>query len=283
MDGMTQRTFMPLWQRILIAAVLFGSVTIFIIPMWWTLVWGTWHTAEIFAFPPKFLPGPYLLENMANLEERLGIWQAFWNSVYTTLVRLVGAVFLCSLAGFAFAKYRFRFKTALFYLLLSTMAIPGQITVIPLFILMIRLGWVDTYQGVIIPGLVPAFGVFMMRMSAQETIPDELLEAARMDGANELRIFWQVALPNLMPSVAALSIFLFSGTWGMLFWPLIVLRTTAKFTLPVALATIMGGGSSGLPYDLLLVGSLLAVLPPLLMLLLAQRYFIKSLVASAFR
>jgi lactose/L-arabinose transport system permease protein len=104
-----------------------------------------------------------------------------------------------------------------------------------------------------------------------------------MDGANELRIFWQVALPNLMPSVAALSIFLFSGTWGMLFWPLIVLRTTAKFTLPVALATIMGGGSSGLPYDLLLVGSLLAVLPPLLMLLLAQRYFIKSLVASAFR
>lgn len=280
---MIHRTFMPLWQRILVATILFGSVAFFIIPMWWTLVWGTWRTAEIFSFPPKFLPGPYLLKNLAELQERLGIWQAFGNSVFTTVVRLIGAVFLCSLAGFAFAKYRFRFKTVLFYLLLSTMAIPGQITVIPLFILMIRLGWVDTYQGVIIPGLVPAFGVFMMRMSAQETIPDELLEAARIDGANELRIFWQVALPNLMPSVAALSIFLFSGTWGMLFWPLIVLRTTAKFTLPVALATIMGGGSHQLPYDLLLAGSLLAVLPPLLVLLLAQRYFIKSLVATAFR
>jgi lactose/L-arabinose transport system permease protein len=283
MDGMMQRTFMPLWQRVLVATFLFVSVAFFIIPLWWTLVWGTWRTTEIFSFPPKFLPGPYLLKNLAELQERLGIWQAFWNSVFTTVVRLVGAVFLCSLAGFAFAKYRFRFKTVLFYLLLSTMAIPGQITVIPLFILMIKLGWVDTYQGVIIPGLVPAFGVFMMRMSAQETIPDELLEAARIDGANELRIFWRVALPNLMPSVAALSIFLFSGTWGMLFWPLIVLRTTAKFTLPVALATIMGGGSHQLPYDLLLAGSLLAVLPPLLVLLLAQRYFIKSLVATAFR
>jgi lactose/L-arabinose transport system permease protein len=277
------KTYMPIWQRVLIAAFLILTVSIFIIPMWWTLVWGSWRTAEIFSFPPKFLPGPYLAANFAEAQQRIAIWGAFQNSIFITVVRLAGAVILCSLAGFAFAKYRFRLKDVLFYLLLSTMAIPGQITVIPLFIMMIRIGWVDSYQGVIIPGLVPAFGVFMIRMNAQEAIPDELLEAARIDGANELRIFWQIALPNLLPSVAALSIFLFSGTWGMLFWPLIILRTTAKFTLPVALATIMGSGSAGLPYNALLAGSLLAVVPPLLLLIFAQRYFIKSLVASSFR
>jgi len=277
------KTYMPIWQRVVIAAILVLTVSIFIIPMWWTLVWGSWRTAEIFSFPPKFLPGPYLTANFAEAQRRIAIWGAFQNSILITGVRLAGAVFLCSLAGFAFAKYNFRFKNVLFYLLLSTMAIPSQITVIPLFIMMIRMGWIDSYQGVIIPGLVPAFGVFLMRMSTQEAIPDELIEAARIDGANELRIFLQIALPNLLPSVAALSIFLFSGTWGALFWPLIVLRTTAKFTLPVALATIMGGGSGGVPYDAMLAGSMLAVIPPLLLLIFAQRYFIKSVVASSFR
>lgn len=280
---MIKRGHMPIWQRVLVAAVVVGGALLFVIPLWWTLVWGTWHTAEIFSFPPKFLPGPYFLENIRDLQERLGIWGAFLNSGMITGLRLLGAVFLCALAGFAFAKYRFRFKNILFYLLLSTMAIPFQVTVIPLFIFIIKLGWVDTYRGVIIPGLVPAFGVFLMRMSAQETLPDELLEAARIDGANELQIFARIALPNLLPSVATLAIFLFSGTWGQLFWPLIVLRTTSKFTLPVALATIMGGGSHELPYDLLLAGSLMAVLPPLLILMFTQRFFIKSLVASSFK
>ena len=280
---MIKRGHMPIWQRVLVAAVVVGGALLFVIPLWWTLVWGTWHTAEIFSFPPKFLPGPYFLENIRDLQARLGIWGAFLNSGMITGLRLLGAVFLCALAGFAFAKYRFRFKNILFYLLLSTMAIPFQVTVIPLFIFIIKLGWVDTYRGVIIPGLVPAFGVFLMRMSAQETLPDELLEAARIDGANELQIFARIALPNLLPSVATLAIFLFSGTWGQLFWPLIVLRTTSKFTLPVALATIMGGGSHELPYDLLLAGSLMAVLPPLLILMFTQRFFIKSLVASSFK
>jgi ABC-type glycerol-3-phosphate transport system permease component len=280
---MIKQGHMPIWQRVVVAAIVLGGVLIFVIPLWWTLVWGTWHTAEIFSFPPKFLPGPYFFENVRDLEARLDIWGAFRNSGLITALRLAGAVFLCALAGFAFAKYRFRFKNVLFYLLLSTMAIPFQVTVIPLFIFIIKLGWVDTYRGVIIPGLVPAFGVFLMRMSAQETLPDELLEAARIDGANELEIFVRIGLPNLLPSVATLAIFLFSGTWGQLFWPLIVLRTTSKFTLPVALATIMGGGSHELPYDLLLAGSLMAVLPPLLILLFTQRFFIKSLVASSFK
>lgn len=273
--------YMPIWQRVLIGTLVIGLSLVFLAPLWWAIVWATWHTSEIFSFPPKFLPGPYLLDNLSRLQYRLGIWRALWNSVVIVLLKIPPTLFLCSLAGYAFAKYRFRLRDAFFYILLATMAVPGQITAIPLFIMMIRLGWVDSYQAVVLPGLVPAFGVFLMRMSAEESLPNELLEAARIDGANELRIFLQVAIPNLLPSMAALSIFMFTGTWGALFWPLIVLRTTAKFTLPVAISSILGAYEQ--PYDLLMAASLLALLPPLGLFLGAQRYFIKSLVAGAFR
>jgi lactose/L-arabinose transport system permease protein len=161
------------------------------------------------------------------------------------------------------------------------MAVPGQITAIPLFALMVRLGWVNTYQGLILPGLIPAFGVFLMRMSAEEAIPDTVLEAARIDGANEFQIFGRIALPNLLPHMAALSIFMFAGSWGELFWPIIVLRSTEMFTLPVALSSIVGAYEQ--PFDLLLAGSLLAIVPPLTLFFATQRFFVKSLVAGAFR
>ena len=278
---MTTTRFMKWWQRILIVTFVCVGALAFLVPLWWAIVWATWHTGEIFQFPPKFLPGPYLIDNLVRLQDRLGIWRAFGNSVYTTVVAMVGSLVFCSIAGFAFAKYRFKLRELLFFVLLATMAVPGQITAIPLFIMMIRLGWVDTYTGVIIPGLVPAFGVFMLRMSAQEAVPDEMLEAARMDGANELTIFGRIALPNLLPSMAALSIFMFSGSWGSLFWPLIVLRSTEMFTLPVALSSIMGAYEQ--PYDLLMAGSLLGIVPPLVLFLSNQRFFMKSLVAGAFK
>lgn len=278
---MTTTRFMPAWQRVVIAALAVGGALVFVLPLWWSIVWASWHTSEIFSFPPKFLPGPYLIDNLARVQDRLGIWRAFLNSIIVTGLSVTGALFFCSLAGFAFAKYRFRLRDAFFYILLATLAVPGQITAIPLFVLMARLGWIDTYQGVLLPGLVPAFGVFLMRQSSQEAVPDEVIEAARIDGANELRVFFQIGLPNLLPHMAALGIFLFAGSWGSLFWPLIVLRSTEMFTLPVALSSIIGAYEQ--PYDLLLAGSLLAVLPPLVLFFALQRFFVKSLVAGAFR
>jgi lactose/L-arabinose transport system permease protein len=272
---------MPIWQRSIIVAVVVLGGLCFVLPLWWSLVWASWHTSEIFSFPPKFLPGPYLFENLAILEQRVGIWRVFLNSVLVTTLSLLGSTFFCSLTGFAFAKYRFRLRNALFYVLLATMAVPGQITAIPLFLLMLKMHWVDTYQAIILPGIVPAFGVFLMRMSAEESIPDELLEAARMDGANELRIFFQIALPLLLPSVAALAIFGFAGSWGSLYWPMIVLRSTEMFTLPVAMSSIIG--TLDQPYHLTLAGSFLATIPPLLVFFATQRFFVKSMVAGAFR
>jgi len=159
--------------------------------------------------------------------------------------------------------------------------VPGQITVVPLFIIMVRIGWVDSFQGLIIPGLIPSFGVFFMRVSAETAISDEMLEAARIDGANELRIFFQMAIPSLLPSIATLAILIFGGTWGSLFWPLIVLRSNEMFTLPLVLNSILGSYQN--PYDLLMVGSLLMLLPPLILFLLMQRYFIKSVAISGMR
>jgi lactose/L-arabinose transport system permease protein len=277
---MTTR-FMPSWQRIVIALVLVAVSLVFIMPLWWNVIWSTWSNNEIFSFPPVFLPGPHLLDNFARLQERVDIWRAFFNSMFVSVVTVVGACFFCTLAGFGFAKYRFRLRNVLFTLLLATFAVPGQITVVPLFIIMVRIGWVDSYQGLILPGLIPAFGVFFMRVSAETSISDELLEAARIDGANEMRIFFQIAVPALLPSVATLAILIFGGTWGSLFWPLIVLRSNEMFTLPLILNTILGSYAN--PYDLLMVGSLLMLLPPLLLFLFMQRYFIKSVAITGLR
>jgi lactose/L-arabinose transport system permease protein len=273
--------FLPVWQRIVIGVIAIGGALVFLLPLWWNIMWTSWNTGEIFSFPPKFLPGPFLVENFVDLQSRINIVRVFLNSVVITALTLAGALFFCTLAGFAFAKYRFPLRDALFYILLATMAIPGQITAIPLYVIMLRLGWVDTYQAVIIPGLVPAFGVFLMRQSIQEAIPDEMLQAARVDGANELRIFFQIATPNLLPHIAALSIFLFTASWSNLFWPLIVLRSSEMFTLPVALATLIGSYEQ--PYDVLMAGSLLSILPALVLFLALQRLFVKSLVFGSFK
>lgn len=268
-------------RRLVVSLLIVCVAALFALPLWWTIVWSTWHTDAIFSYPPKFLPGTKLGVNLADLQASFNIWRAFLNSVIVTVVSLVGALFFCSLAGFVFAKYEFRGKGVLFYIVMATMAIPAQVTAIPLFVLMVHLGWVNTYQGVIVPGLVPAFGVFLMRMSAQQAIPSELLEAARIDGANELRIFATVGIPSLLPHMAALAIFLFAGSWGTLFWPVIVLRSTNMFTLPVALSTLIGSYSQ--PYDQLLAGSLLAIGPPLVLFLLLQRFFVRSISLTGFR
>lgn len=278
---MSSIRFTPLWQRIFIVLLIIALAMLFVIPMYWNVIWGSWHTNEIFSYPPKVLPGPFLLDNLSRLQHRLGISRALINSIVATAISVVGALFFCTLAGFSFAKYKFKFKNLLFYLLLATMAVPGQITSIPLFIQMSKIKWVDTLPGLVVPGLVPAFGVFLMRMSIEGSLPNEILESARMDGANELRIFFQIVLPNILPQMGALSIFMFTGSWGSLFWPLIILRSTENFTLPLALSSIIGAYER--PYDLLMVGSLISIIPPVLLFLIMQKNFVKSIVASAFR
>jgi lactose/L-arabinose transport system permease protein len=268
-------------RRAVLYVVIAAGAIIFVLPLYWTVIWSTWDVSGIFSFPPKLLPGPFLLDNLSQLDQAAGIGRVTANSLLVALVSTAGALFFCSLAGFAFAKYRFRWRTPLFYLLLATMAIPGQITVVPLFVIMLRLSWINTYQALIVPGLIPAFGIFLMRQSVEEAVPDELLDAARMDGAHELRLFLQVVFPIILPNAAALSILLFAGNWGNLFWPLVAMRTPDMFTLPLALASLIGTYSR--PYGAVMIGSLISILPPLVLFIALQRYFIKGLVAGTFR
>jgi len=258
-----------------------GGAILFVLPLFWTVIWSTWDTSGIFSFPPKFVPGGIFGKNLTDLGGSLDIWRVTLNSAVVTVVGTTGALFFCSLAGFAFAKYRFPGKTVFFYLLLATLAVPGQITVVPLFVIMLRLGWVNTYQGLIIPGLVPAFGVFLMRQSIEAAVPDEMLDAARIDGARELRIFVRVVLPILLPNLAALAILLFAGSWNNLFWPLVMARTNDMFTLPVALTALLGQYSH--PYGQVMVGSLITIVPPLVLFVALQRYFVKGIVLGAIK
>jgi lactose/L-arabinose transport system permease protein len=257
-----------------------GAV-LFVLPLYWTIIWSTWNTDGIFSFPPVLLPGGVFTKNYTDLLGSIDVWHVTANSAVVSLASTAGALFFCSLAGFAFAKYRFRGRTTLFYLLLATLAVPSQITIVPLFVIMLHLGWVNTYQGLIIPGLIPAFGVFLMRQSIEAAIPDELLDAARIDGAGELRTFMQVVLPILLPNLAALAILLFAGSWNNLFWPLVMARTNDMFTLPVALTSLLGQYSH--PYGQVMVASLIMVIPPLVLFLTLQRYFIKGIVLGAIR
>lgn len=225
--------------------------------------------------PTQTRAGPQLFANIEAVNDSVGIVRAFTNSVVVTLTSVIGGVMLSTLAGYVFAKMRFPGRPFLFGMVMATMVVPGQITVVPLFVTMVKLGWVDTYFGLILPGLVPALGVFFMRASAQQSVPTELLEAARIDGAGELRIFLRVAAPLLRPGMAALAILLAAHTWGELFWPMVVLRTQEKFTLPVALLGLIGDERH--PYNQEMAGALFSIVPLVIVFLILQRHFVRGI------
>jgi lactose/L-arabinose transport system permease protein len=270
-----------IWQRSIVILIVLVALGCFLVPVWLTLVWASWHDSQIFSFPPHFFFGPYLESNLAQLSAAAQIWRALLNSVIIGGLTAFGAVLLCTCAGYAFAKFTFKFKTAIFYVLLATAAIPSQITAVPLFIIMDRLGWINTYQAVIIPAIAPALGLFYMRTAISQIVSSEMLEAARLDGAGEFRIVRSMVLPVVIPSAASLGILLFSLSWSNLFWPLVVLRTNNMATIPVALAGLIGTYDQ--PYGQLMAGAAIGVLVPMVFFFALRKYFMRGVVISATR
>jgi lactose/L-arabinose transport system permease protein len=250
------------WQRAIVIAIVVVALGCFLVPVWLTLVWASWHDSQIFSFPPHFFFGPYLGSNLSQLNAAAQIWRALLNSVVIGGLTAFGAVLLCTCAGYAFAKFSFKFKTGIFYVLLATAAIPSQITAVPLFIIMDRLGWINSYQAVIIPAIAPALGLFYMRTAISQVVSSEMLEAARLDGAGELRIVRSMVMPVVLPAAASLGILLFSLSWSNLFWPLVVLRTNSMATIPVALAGLIGTYDQ--PYGQLMAGAAIGVVVPMI-------------------
>ena len=248
-------------------------------PFWWMLIAATRRSATILTTPPPFWFGDALLKNYTDLMKAIPFWRAGFNSLLVAAISTVLVLFFCSLAGFGFAKYDFKGKNALFAIMLATLMIPEVLGVIPSYMLMRWLGWLNTYLPLIVPGAAPAFGIFWMRQYITGAVPREMLDAARLDGAREFRIYWTIVLPVIRPALATLAIITFLGKWNDFFWPLLILKDQSKYTLPVALASLQN--LSGQELGVQLLGSTIAIVPILLLFLLAARQFMAGLTAGA--
>ncbi|WP_433245446.1 carbohydrate ABC transporter permease [Actinomadura nitritigenes] len=248
------------------------------LPFYWMVVASTRDNAELFASPPPFLPGGRLLHNLVALQHSIGFGRVMLNSVGVSVVYTVLSSLISAMCGYGLAKYRFRGRGLLLGLVLATMMIPFQVLLVPLFQMMASLGWVDTYQAVILPFLANSFGIFLMRQ-AFLGFPDELIESGRMDGAGDLRIFYRIVLPVVRPQLGALVIFSFMTQWNAFLWPLLMLNTEDKYTAPVALYTLIG--QSHVDYAGLILGSFLATLPVMLLFFLFQKQFVSGLLGGA--
>jgi len=257
----------------LLAAFLIGSTY----PLWWSFVVASGTNATRGETLP-LIPGGNFLANASKVLDAIPFWQALLNSVIVSGAITISVVAFATLAGYSFAKLRFKGRDGLMLFVVATLAIPTQLGVIPLFILMKELGWTGTLGAVIVPTLVTAFGVFFMRQYLVEVIPDELIEAARMDGAGQFRTFLTVAIPAARPAMAILGLFTFMTAWTDFFWPMIVLRSTDP-TVQTALSQLQSGYY--VDYSIVLAGAILATIPLLVLFVIAGRQLIAGIMAGA--
>ncbi|BDI21312.1 carbohydrate ABC transporter permease [Herbiconiux sp. L3-i23] len=259
----------------------YGLLTAFLVggtyPLWWSFVVGSGTNATRGETLP-LIPGGNFLANAAKVFDAIPFWTALLNSIIVSGVITLSVVTFSTLAGYAFAKLRFRGRDGLMIAVVATMAIPTQLGIIPLFIVMRQLGWTGTLGAVIVPTLVTAFGVFFMRQYLVDVIPDELIEAARVDGANQFRTFLTVAVPAARPAMAILGLFTFMMAWTDYLWPVIVLSPTNP-TLQTALSQLQSGYY--VDYSIVLTGAVLSVIPLLILFVLAGRQLIAGIMSGA--
>ena len=247
-------------------------------PMLWMLSASFMPAGEANAYPPRLLPSTPTLGHYATLFTRLDLGRNLVNSAAIAATVTILSLFINSLAGYALAKLRFRYRDRLFRVLSAGLLLPVQISMLPLFLLFKELGLINSYWGVIVPSLASIFGIFLIRQYTL-ALPDDLLDAARIDGAGELRIYWSVALPVIRPILATIAIWTFLNTWNDFMWPLIVLSDEAKYTLPVALANLSGEHVQDT--ELMMAGAVVTVIPVMLVFLLLQRYYIQGVMAGS--
>jgi multiple sugar transport system permease protein len=264
----------------LYALLLLGLVLV-LGPFVWMLLSSFKSQSELVRVPPTWLPEAWTLDNFDRLFTKLDFPRYFFNSVVIAGSVVVANVVFCSMVGYALAKLRFAGKNLIMLLVLATLMVPGSVTVIPLFVLMSKFNLVNTYWAVILPFAVGPFGVFLMRQFMM-AIPNDLLEAARVDGARELRIFWKVVVPLSWPAMAALGIITFLASWNSFLWPLIVLTDDRMYTLPVALGTFAIGQHQA-DYGLLMAGAVALVLPIIAVFLVLQRQFTESVASTGLK
>lgn len=265
-------------KKIIVYFFLVLGMIISILPFYWMVIGSTNPTGKIFSVPPNFLPGNYLSENTDSLMEALNFPRILWNSLFVSLTTTVLSVLICSMAGYAFAKFKFKGKNTIFFIILCTLMIPFQVMLIPLFEIIVQLDWLNTYKAIILPTLASPFAIFLIRQNLM-AVPDSILDSARIDGAGEFRIFFTIVIPTMKPALAAVSIFTFMGQWNSLLWPLITLNSKEMFTLPVALSSLVG--LARIDYGQLMLGTTLSILPVLIFFFIFQKHFVSGILGGA--
>ena len=253
---------------------------VMIVPFAWMISTSLKSGQYVLSMPPQLIPNPATLDSYRRIFELYPIGRMLFNSLFVAGLTTIGQLITCSMAAYAFARLKFRGHNFVFLLYLATLMVPFQVTITPLFILMRIFGWINTYQGLILPGVFSAFGTFMLRQAFM-TIPTEYEEAAYMDGASPLTIFLKIILPLSKPALATLSVFAFMGSWNSFMWPLFIVREETLMTLPVGLATLQGRWLT--EWNLVMAGAVITVLPMLLLYLFAQKYLVQGYVMSGLK
>lgn len=266
-----------IWVLLIIIAVLEFA------PISWIFATSLRNPSDSFKLPPDFWPTAWHWENYLAVitSEKINFVLFFWNSFRIAAMVTIAQLLTCSLAAFVFARLRFPGRDALFSIFLASMMVPGTVTMVPVFILMRKLSLIDTHWALILPGLTSAFGIFMLRQHFM-TLPSELMEAARIDGAGYLRIYAQIMLPLVGPGLSALGVFTFLGSWNNFLGPLLFLRSWNKYTFPLGLVTLAGYMGSGNRAHVL-AGVMISIFPAMLLFLLAQRFVIRGIALTGLK
>jgi multiple sugar transport system permease protein len=259
-------------------AVLVLGALVTLTPLLWMVSASFMSPGESNSFPPRLLPQIPTLQNYVDLFTRLNLARYLLNSTVVAVSATLISLIINSMAGYAFAKLRFAGRERVFHTLLAALVIPGQVGMLPLFLLLKAMGLVNTMAGVVVPFMAGIFGIFMIRQYAL-SIPEDLLDAARVDGAGEYRIFWNIVIPVIQPILVTLAVFTFLSAWNDFMWPLIVLSDDAKYTLPVALASLSGEHVQDT--GLMMAGSVLTVLPVVVLFIVLQRAYIRGVMMGS--
>jgi len=267
-------------KDIILHVIIYALALATIAPFIWMLLTSVKDIGDIFVYPPKWLPSKFHFENYARAFQAAPFGRYYLNSLIVACTVTLGQLITCSMAAYAFARLQFKGRDVLFYIFLGTMMIPYQVTMIPSFMVLYCLGWVYSYQAMIVPGLASAFGTFLLRQFFL-TIPKELEEAAYIDGCGKFRVLWQIIIPLSKPALATLAIFTFMGTFNDFIWALIVVNSDHLRTVQLGLAIFRDRYITD--WDLLMAGSVMATLPILIVFFFAQKYFIKGITLSGIK
>lgn len=262
------------------AYVLVGiGALIMLAPFYFMFVFATHSRTEIFSLPPPMFFGDSFFDNLKILTDRMPFWRNLGWSLYVAMASTVLTLLFCSMGGYAFALFDFRYKKALFGLVMGTMLLPSFMNMIPTFMIMDMLGWIDQPRALYIPGAASAFGIFLMRQFVMSSIPKDLIEAARMDGCSEFGIFWRIVLPLLKPALGTLGLITFIASWNNFIGPLIVMRSPDMYTLPLALRSLQSPVDT--EWGALMTGSAIATLPLVVLFVMSSRQLISGLTTGA--